>query len=652
MKAGTAFSHVNRKVLGPMPPQEFMNAFLPARTPRHRQQKLTHDASLFHKFSATRKPELRYQRWVDALEPYCGPNVIQVDTHEYPVFHEDGQSFGPQVCVYLGRQDKGFEPPAFLDMKTVEMSIHFSETIDPFSDDDDESFECPGDREEGLLGEISLPALTQLSFQYRTHVFSMLVLPKYVRFLRWDRAGVIVTGKIPLAGSGHLVTTFFQRMQSASPCTRGIDETVTTPRLSTQQEKLVRQTLNLKLDVPLLQVKIGGRRFIFANSPFFTSYFARSTRCFKAYNLDAKPGEGRCGVFKDSWRMFNGMNEFERYQKLSRAGVKNIPTIWCGEDVMRDLRTGGAFYHKTRTQDYQFALWTKGRIRFRFATHRHYRHVVEELEGPLTACRNIKDVVTALQDASQAHAEAFDRANIMHADSSITNVMIKYEGDLVRGYLIDWDLSIDLDDEPNQIIQRSGQWIFMSARLTSPGYFQRRSRQDQVDDVESFFHDLVYTLVFYTRTFGSGPPPEWAKCYFVEMETIDGYSCGGTTKLSCMRRSTISRYLDSPPLKALVEKLSTVLYSRYTKRDPSFPGNLVKEAQDNSALLYSDPYWLPKALTDALAQPGWLEEKLLTEANDPEERDLESTQVDWDEIAKDMKERTGQEQSRKKRRLH
>ncbi|TFK66677.1 hypothetical protein BDN72DRAFT_843917 [Pluteus cervinus] len=645
MKASYALRETTGTILGPMPPLEFLNTFLPAPTQGRGRQDPPRDPSAFKEFSSTRKPQARYQKWIDALEPFCGRTLIQVDTHKLPVFRERKKEFGPQVCVYLGRRDRGFDPPNFLDMRHVEMSIHFSEELDPFNDEWSRSkpFERKGVKAQALLGEIAVSASTQLSFQSRTHVFSMLVFPQSVRFLRWDRAGVIVTRKISLAHSGHLVATFFQRLQFASPCTRGIDQTITTPSLSTEKEALIRQTLEVKTDTPLLQVKISGRRFVFANSAFFNSHFARSTRCFRAYNLDAKKGEGRRVILKDTWRMVGRKNEFERNEKLRWAGVSNIPRVWCGEDVLRDLRAGGSLYHRTRTQGYEYAPWTTP-SKMILHTYRHYRQVMEELEGPLTSCRNMKDVVTALRDACQAQADGYKKANIVHSDSSLSNVMIKYEGDQVRGYLIDWDLSLDLDDDP-QPIGPVGQWPFMAARIQIFDFWTRKYRQDQVDDVESLFHDLVYVLVYYTDfdRYLMGK-------YFNEMEIQGGVQCGGKTKISLMKlegKFLCSR-IECDQIRNLVKTLATVLYSRYAVHDSGISRTLGLEARRNSKLLYSDPYWMSKVLTEALKQPGWGEDELLR-GNDPDDIDAEEA-LDWEEVAREMKERS-EGRGRKKRKL-
>ncbi|TFK62600.1 hypothetical protein BDN72DRAFT_903091 [Pluteus cervinus] len=665
MKTEQAFEYITGKVLGPMPPLEFINAFLPAPTQGRGRQSKPHDTSTFSQFLSAKASEV-HQNWVDALEPYCGRTITQVDTHQFPVFNENGKSFGPQVCVYHSSMKQGSEPPPpFLDMRIVEMPIHFTtKADDPFDDKGYIEFTPRfSEKFDATLGEMAQCALMQLSIQYRTHVFSMLVTEKYVRFLRWDRAGVIVTRKISLTREGHLVATFFQRLQYASPCARGIDETVTTPRLSAPQAALIRKTLEIEADVPLLQVTISGRRFIFGNDAFFRTEFSRSTRCFKAYNLDMKPGEGRRGVFKDSWRFIDGlgMNEFERYQKLQRAGVKNIPAVWCGEDVLGSESTltrrmvDGALYHETRMEDYRSARWVIGRRVF--DTYRHYRQVVEELDGPLTSCRNMKDVVTALRDASQAQAEAFDLADTIHADSSLSNVMIKYEGDQVRGYLIDWDLSKDTDVTA---VGGVGQFKYMAARLVNGRYFRAADPQDHIDDMESLFHDLVYVMAYYTDIVFTPDSIGWWKAYFNEEGKLYGMDRAGNTKVEYMKaggsnngRGGGNNPIKCPPLGALVEKLGKAFYSRY-QWGPCVMFNKdtkTKEAREQFGELMDNPYWMSQVLTEALTWTGWPEEKLLKELNDPSEADIKST--DWDDVVKAMKERNeSRRQTRKRRKLH
>ncbi|KAI9430736.1 hypothetical protein H4582DRAFT_1823498, partial [Lactarius indigo] len=45
-------------------------------------------------------------------------------------------------------------------------------------------------------GQITVYAALQLDCQFRMHVFSILVVNDYIRLIRWDRSGAIITAPI------------------------------------------------------------------------------------------------------------------------------------------------------------------------------------------------------------------------------------------------------------------------------------------------------------------------------------------------------------------------------------------------------------------------------------------------------------------------
>ena len=109
----------------------------------------------------------------------------------------------------------------------------YSPADDPFKDSDP-GFEHDSERSEKTLGQICTYATAHMAAQFRSHVFSLLVFPKYARILRWDRAGVIVTGKIDLEKSDEVsvLANFLWRYSNMTDTERGYDENVTrvTPR--------------------------------------------------------------------------------------------------------------------------------------------------------------------------------------------------------------------------------------------------------------------------------------------------------------------------------------------------------------------------------------------------------------------------------------
>ncbi|KAG2065457.1 hypothetical protein BDR04DRAFT_943283, partial [Suillus decipiens] len=76
------------------------------------------------------------------------------------------------------------------------------------------------------LGQITSYASAQLSAQYRTHAFSILIICNHARIIRWDREGAIVTDAFDYSQESHLAN-FFYRLGQASPALRGVDTSIT-----------------------------------------------------------------------------------------------------------------------------------------------------------------------------------------------------------------------------------------------------------------------------------------------------------------------------------------------------------------------------------------------------------------------------------------
>ena len=55
-----------------------------------------------------------------------------------------------------------------------------------------------------------------MAAQFRRHVLSMLVFPRYARLLIWDRVGVTVTEKIDLETNASVLADFFWQYQNMS----------------------------------------------------------------------------------------------------------------------------------------------------------------------------------------------------------------------------------------------------------------------------------------------------------------------------------------------------------------------------------------------------------------------------------------------------
>jgi hypothetical protein len=153
---------------------------------------------------------------------------------------------------------------------------------DPFKDHTP-GFEHDNDRSERTLGQICAYATAHMAAQFRSEVFSLLVLPKYARILRWDRAGVIVTAKIEFAenSGAALLADFFWRYQNMTQAQKGHDEDI--DRFTHEQvEDLVpgaAATLGANKDSPFFVVRyptffsVFTKFFAFFPFEFFKFFF-------------------------------------------------------------------------------------------------------------------------------------------------------------------------------------------------------------------------------------------------------------------------------------------------------------------------------------------------------------------------------------------
>ena len=294
-----------------------------------------------------------------------------------------------------------------MDSSKVEMFLEFKwkSGDDPFHDvydieyphDKDgktvKSFLCDTKAAKDTLGQITAYAAAQLGSQFRTHIYSVLIVKDTARILRWDRSGTLVTEAIKYNTSHHLAE-FFRRYSEASPEMHGIDQSVMDPTLA--EAVMARQALNLDNTVPLVKLTIpdtdGSPLYYIAASPRVTPYTppGRATCGFPAYNVS------RCmPVFmKDSWRVDvpDIWMEGLVYNKLKAAGVRHVPDCLSSGDIFTTR------YHATKTCKYVNAPWACYSTAH-FVPHRHYRLTLDVIGRSLTTFRSSYELVSVLHDA-------------------------------------------------------------------------------------------------------------------------------------------------------------------------------------------------------------------------------------------------------------
>lgn len=242
------------------------------------------------------------------------------------------------------------------------------------------------------LGQITGYATAQLGAQYRTHIYSVLIVKDEARILRWDRSGTIVTAPFKYNDTPHLID-FLTRFSSASPQQRGVDSSVSRPSPDVASEARAALKLNDSASLYNLEVtdSTGTRSFV-VEAPSATAYTppGRATRGSKAYDITRKA----VVYLKDTWRVaLDGfIPEGDTYQRLMDNNVPNIPKCLIAGDV------GDDSFHSTRNHLYQDEEWACPTTT-RLIPHRHYRLVLDVIGRSLTEFRSTLEMIRAVRDA-------------------------------------------------------------------------------------------------------------------------------------------------------------------------------------------------------------------------------------------------------------
>ena len=104
-----------------------------------------------------------------------------------------------------------------------------------------------------VAGQIIAYAAMLLGAQYRTHIFSVLIIKDYARLIRWDRGGAVVTEPVNYETESYLLD-FLIRYDNASKEIRGHDPTVGLP--TDDEERKARMHDGLDDARPLLSITI------------------------------------------------------------------------------------------------------------------------------------------------------------------------------------------------------------------------------------------------------------------------------------------------------------------------------------------------------------------------------------------------------------
>ena len=195
-----------------------------------------------------------------------------------------------------------------------------------------------------------------LQSQPRFFVFSVLLLQNYARFIRWDRAGAVVTERFDWRTNIVHLARFFWQYNHLSDEQRGHDITVSRPTVEeiemtkVELDKRAKVLARLRGEDEVNSPKRYAsddtfRKFLVVNEKDQSEHFlvasqaqylgrsptGRATGGDEAFDLSTK----KLVFLKDSWRyVADGVHqEGEIYAILAQAKVPNIPCVLYLGDV-------------------------------------------------------------------------------------------------------------------------------------------------------------------------------------------------------------------------------------------------------------------------------------------------------------------------------
>ena len=258
-------------------------------------------------------------------------------------------------------------------------------------------------------------ATTQFSRQHRIFSFSTLICGSHARFIRWDRAGAIVSRHFDYHQHPALLAEFLWRFGQLSRTQRGYDPTAILATIA--ERDLLRTTIMAhvadpsKRHISKMQDTLdptfpchkiacvasdGSTCELITQRPIssytVTSPIGRSTRGYFA--LDT--GSGELVFMKDYWRPLDSARPLESavYATLQDAHVPHLPVVRLAGDVQISDECNQA----TLTQQWRTAegVCAPNGVR----GHRHHR-VVQDVAYPLETAGSSRELVQAIRNAVQ-----------------------------------------------------------------------------------------------------------------------------------------------------------------------------------------------------------------------------------------------------------
>ncbi|KNZ80211.1 hypothetical protein J132_06717 [Termitomyces sp. J132] len=423
----------------------------------------------------------------------------------------DGPGLKPDPSVYHEGLDVSRKITQFGELELhSELKAHDSDDafVDPPEGTDcrDWRFESFTNAGRKSRSQLIHYATEWFSRQHRRHAFTIFLFGTYVRFIRWDRAGAIVSKRFNFKSDCSYLVEFLWRFSHLDDVGRGRDPFVR--RATPEEARIAHMELEEwkpKAERPVIVFTVSGedgkaREFLaWGSMSEPRSLTGRCTRTYPVYEIVTKQKY----LLKDAWRAHSLSPEADILRELRNAKVEHVPIYICGGDV-QDGVTRTDLYVTAEEADEGWGdvpaappsskmdgSWKCGKSWWRITQRFLHRFVSSVIGKPLKNFTSSKHMLLVVWHAFIGHWQAYLRCGIIHRDVSANNILITSDG----GILNDWDMAKkEKDIQRSRRHERTGTWEFMSSLLLAGHHDRAHTIQD---DMESFVLIVIYHALRY-----------------------------------------------------------------------------------------------------------------------------------------------------------